>query len=190
MQNKDNNQFSFLPKDFETSSPSSKYIKLEGGETCLRILSKAIGGWLQWQDKKPLRSRIKPKQDLDPQRPAKQFLAMVAYDRTKEQIGIWEITQSTLIKALGDLTMDSEWGNPVHYDLKVNKSGSGVDTRYKVRPVVPKPLSPEIKEMFVANPCNLEALFTGDNPWNVEGLAKDQLAQGLFSEGGKQAVPF
>lgn len=190
---KTNKQFSFFSKDFESSKPSisiSTFIKIENGETDIRILSRPIGGFVRWDNKKPIRSRTKPKKVLDNQEPAKPFVAMVAYDRTKNHLGVLDITQTGLIKGLRDITEDTGWGNPANYDIKFSKSGSGMDTRYTVRPVAPKPLSPEIKEMFLANPCHLEALFSGSNPWNVKGLSKDQLAQGLFLEDEGEAVPF
>lgn len=45
-----------------------------------------------------------------------------------------------------DLSKDPDWGSPVNYDLKITKTGKGLDTRYNVVPVPNgKPITKEME---------------------------------------------
>ena len=61
--------------------------------------------------------------------------------------------------------VDTDWSDPYHYDIKITKSGKGKETEYSVNPVPHKPLDPYIKQQFMETPCNLEALFDGNDPF-------------------------
>lgn len=169
---------SFLPTNYEAPKPAGgNYTKLQDGENRLRILSNPIIGWVYWNtDNKPVRSVQNPgacPSDMRAgdnngraERP-KEFWAMKAYNYSTGEMQILEITQAQIKNQLAELSRDGDWGHPKAYDLKIIKSGKGLDTKYTVTPVVPKPVSQEVKDAFAATPITLEALFTGGDPFSA-----------------------
>jgi hypothetical protein len=67
--------------------------------------------------------------------------------------------------------------NPLGYSTTVNRKGENLETEYSV---VPSPAQPTTKEVFQAykeKPMNLEALFTGGNPFEgADGVQGDEPA--------------
>lgn len=158
----------FLPAEYTAPTGGShNYFKFEKGENRFRILSKPIIGWLDWADKKPLRFKFdqKPAASIDPKKPVKHFWAFVVWNYKTETLQILEITQSTIQGAIQSLTRDEDWGNPFLYDIKVIKTGEGMETAYAVNPVPHKPVSKEIQAELVHSNINLEALFVGGDPF-------------------------
>lgn len=157
----------FLPAGYEQPKTGGNYMKLKSGENKFRILSKPIIGWLDWQDKKPLRFAFdnKPLKSIDPTKPVKHFWAFVVWNYQDEQINVLELTQSSIQGAIKNLSADNDWGSPFEYDIKIIKTGEKMETEYKVNPIPHKPLADEIKKAFSDKPCNLNALFTNDDPF-------------------------
>jgi hypothetical protein len=61
---------------------------------------------------------------------------------------------------------NSKWGNPKGYDITITRKGTTMnDTEYSVMPNPHSEVSEEIKSGFEKLNVNLEALFTGDNPF-------------------------
>jgi hypothetical protein len=98
--------------------------------------------------------------------PIKHFWAFIVYNYAEQQIQILQITQSTIRKRLEQLCRDKDWGAPYGYDIKIFKSGTQKKTDYDTNPVPHKPVEQYIIDAFNARPCNLEALFTGHNPFS------------------------
>lgn len=159
----------FLPDNYEAPSGSDNYLKLQNGENKFRILSKPIIGWLDWKDKKPHRFQMqaKPEKPFDPAKAIKHFWAFLVFDYSDQKVKILELTQSGIQKSITNLSKDDEWGAPFTYDLKINKKGVELDTEYSVTPSPKKDLSDEIKKAALEKPCNLEALYSGSDPWVV-----------------------
>lgn len=157
----------FLPADYEQPKSSGNYMKFQQGENKLRILSKPIIGWIDWKDKKPFRFKMKdkPAAPLDPTKKIKHFWAFIVWDYQENQISILEITQSSIQTAIGSYSKDADWGSPFNYDIKIVRSGDGMETEYIISPVPHKPVSPEIIKAYADKPCNLEALFEGKDPF-------------------------
>jgi hypothetical protein len=158
---------SFLPADYENPTANSNYMKLNDGENKFRILSAPILGWEDWQDKKPIRYRMdnKPSKPIDPAKPIKHFWSMIVWNYATESIQILNITQAGIRSSLQSLSEDSDWGAPYGYDLKIKKEGSGKDTKYSISPLPHKEIPEHIKLAFYAKPCNLDALYTNDDPF-------------------------
>lgn len=158
----------FLPQDYETPVMNN-YMKFQKGENRFRILSKPIVGWLDWEDKKPIRFKMdhKPDAPIDPSKPIKHFWAMVVFNYATDSVQVLEITQKTIHKAITDLSKDKDWGSPLEYDLKVMKTGEGMDTEYSVVPVPAKPIGLAIQEAYENKPVNLNALYEGKDPFEV-----------------------
>lgn len=170
----------FLPTGYQAPKANNFYMKFQEGENKFRILSQPILGWEDWQDKKPVRYKFneKPAKSIDPKKPVKHFWAMIVWNYMAEEIQILHITQSTLRKSLEALCLDSDWGAPYFYDIKIIKNGEGIDTEYVLNPLPHKPLSPHIQDLFHERRCNLEALFYNDDPFSKDNTI---FTDGIFS---------
>lgn len=160
-----------LPENYVAPAQGGgSYTRLLDGETRIRILSQAIVGWEDWLDKKPVRYRMneKPKVSFDPKKPIKHFWAFIVYNHTVNQIQIMQITQATIRSSLEALSKDQDWGSPYFYDIKITRTGEGVDSKYTVNPSPHKPVSEEILKEFKDKPINLEALFDGADPFSKD----------------------
>lgn len=161
---------SFVPDDV-VSSGASAYMKLEA-ENKIRIISKPIVGWLEWIDKVPTRYQITEEPEAsDDDNPPKKFFAVAIIDRKDGLVKIMELTQQSVIKAIKALSSNPDWGNPFTYDLNITKTGEGMKTKYAVTPSPKKVLDKEAIKAATAKPCNLDALYEGEDPWDVsEGV--------------------
>jgi len=163
------NNNEFLPADYQPPKGESRYLKFQSGTNKFRILSRPIIGWEDWQDKKPVRFKMKekPEKPIDPKYPIKHFWAMIIWDFADESIKILEITQITIMQSIVTLTKDPEWGSPFHYNIKVEKQGEKLETKYSVLASPPSDLTDEIKEAYKTTPINLEALYEGEDPFDT-----------------------
>lgn len=161
---------SFLPDNYQAPRSSNYYMKLVEGENRIRIMSKPIFGWEDWKDNKPVRFRMdsKPAKSFDPKKPVKHFWAMVVFNYQEEQIQVLQITQASIRKSLEALCRDKDWGDPYAYDIKVMKTGEGVDTEYAVNPVPHKPVDEYIVKCYSERAIYLDALFDGADPFSSE----------------------
>ena len=159
----------FLPPDYEVPT-DNHYLKFQAGDNKFRILSKPIIGFEDWKDKKPLRFHMKDKPScpIDPKQPIKHFWAMVVWSYDQEKVLILEITQGGIQKKIKALAADADWGDPMSYDIKVTKSGSGMDTEYEVKPIPHKPVADNIKAAYGVLTIDLNQLFTGGDPFNPQ----------------------
>ncbi len=167
----------FLDANYEIPKGPSNYVKLETGDTKVRILSKPTIGWSYWNtEQKPVRIAGTTEPAVDKSlihkdkfgnQHVKHFWAMVVYNYNAKQIQVLEITQSSILTSLKDLAENADWGSPFLYDINIKKEGAGKETTYTVTPVPPKPVSEEVKAAFKARPANLQALFTGKDPFEA-----------------------
>lgn len=160
----------FLPQDYEQPKTGGNYMKFENGENRFRILSKPIIGWLDWKDKKPYRFRMneKPEKPFDPAKAVRHFWAMIVWNYKSGRIEVLEITQAGIQAAITNLFKDADWGAPYGYDIKVSRTGSGLETEYAINPVPHKATAQEIQDAFMSTAVDLERLFDGENPFDVK----------------------
>ena len=171
------NNVAFYEDDYQLPlARNNNYLKLQPGENKFRILSRPIMGWETWVEKKPVRSRMNDKPKADDVR---HFWAMVVWNYASDCIQILHLTQSSVLKALDALIKDPDWGAPFFYDIKIVKEGEGKETRYRVNPLPNKPLAPTVKKAFESKPCDLDALFVGEDPFASLG---ERVTRGIFSE--------
>lgn len=170
----------FLGSAYEipaSSSSGGKYLKFKNGTTHFRVLSqKALKGWEYWTaDNKPKRLREKPtsvptdiriNEDGKPER-IRHFWAMAVWDYEASAVKILQITQSTIQKTIVALVQDRDFGHPTKYDLKVNRSGDGLETAYSVMPLH-KPMPQEAIDALDQAPIYLDALWFGADPFSPE----------------------
>lgn len=160
----------FLPEDYKAPIGVSRYMKLKDGENRLRILSKPVLGWEDWDNKIPVRYRMKKgekaPEPINPNKPVKHFWAFIVWNYQDQKIQILSITQATVMKALDVFSKDPDWGAPYFYDIKIYKTGKDKETKYSVTPLPHKELSRNVEVEFHASPCNLDALFENEDPFS------------------------
>jgi hypothetical protein len=114
----------------------------------------------------------------------KHFWAFAVWNYDTESVELLEVTQATIQSAILSLVKDEDWGDPKQYDIKINRTGDGFETKYTVTPRPKKDTPKEALEAYKETPINLEALFTGDNPF---GSAKVEEA---VDEIAAEDIPF
>lgn len=160
----------FLPQGYTAPQGGGGYTKLKQGDTMLRILTAPVLGWEDWLEqggeRKPLRYRMdaKPTQVHDK---LKHFWAMTVYNYNAKEVQIWQISQSSIQAAIQALASNEHWGNPLTYNIQVTRSGEGLDTTYAVQPIPKSDVPGEVQNAFMDKPVNLEALFSGDDPFTT-----------------------
>lgn len=167
----------FLPDDYKPPV-TGKYMKFEDGVNRFRILGPAIVGQVFWTTtndgaKRPVRRRMNEpvrQHELSANKHGeielpKHFWAFPVWNYDAGNVQILEVTQSTVQRAIRALYQDRAWGDPSKYDIAVTRKGSGLDTEYTIMPSPPSPMPPEAAEAFNTERPNLEALFSGGDPF-------------------------
>ena len=188
----------FLPNNYKPlGNPGGGYLKLTQGENNIRILGTlddkakpvtGIMGLLGWtttsgDDGKPKRvpTRLRPGDKIPEfDERAKEFWALTAYDIDNEFVGILEITQKSIQAELVSLAEDEVWKDLREFNICINKSGEGLETRYTVMPKPKTDVPERAKELLEATPINIEALFDNGDPFALDG----------GPAGGEKEVPF
>jgi len=174
---------SFLKDDYKLPQSNQNYFKFQQGENNFRIMSSAIVGYEYWNSSnKPVRLR-----EMWKKRPAdiriesngsyrtNHFWAFVIWNYETNSIQIMEITQRTIQRAIKALVDNEKWGDPKSYDITITKTGEGLETEYSVMPNPKSEVQKEIQEKFNAKSINLEALFEGKDPFQVEEIDESDL---------------
>lgn len=156
-----------IPEDYSKPSTKGKYMKFAQWENKFRILSDLVTGYEDWKEedgkKRPVRTKIE-KAPLGEDR-VKHFRSMVVYNYGDEAIQILNITQSSIQEAIYSYAQDEDWGSPDQYDIIITRQGEKLETKYLVTPKPKKELDKEIVALHKATPVNLEALFSGWDPF-------------------------
>lgn len=158
----------FLPQDYKVPSNPSAYTKLAQGNNKFRILNSPITGWQYFTtDNKVVRSkdRFAETPNIANDRKQEHFWAMPIYNYETKQLEILTLTQKTIMNTIEAYSNNPDWGNPMQYDITINKKGEKLTTEYNVIPSPAKEMSDEVKAAI--KPLNLEALYTGGNPFDV-----------------------
>ena len=157
--------------DDALGSGEGSYLNIKKqSEAEFRIISMPVEGWIDWVDKKPIRTPMSDGEPeaADDENPPKKFIAVVVIDRSDNTVKIAELTQQSIIKGIKALAANPKWGKPFAYDLNVSKKGEGLQTRYTLTPSPKAALPKELVKAAMEKPCNLEKLFEGEDPWKVE----------------------
>jgi hypothetical protein len=135
----------------------------------------AITGYIYWNtSNKPVRSEFHPGSPSDIKvndrtgKPdaVRYFWAMIVHDIKDDQIKIWEVTQQTIREQIEALYDNRKWGHPNQYDLTVTREGEGLETKYLVQPNPKEPVNPAVLARLDEHPVNLQALYSGGNPFD------------------------
>ena len=177
----------FLPENYDQFTKNNNYMKLQEGENKIRLLTIPLVGWEDWINKKPIRCKLDNKPiPSDPKRPVKLFWSFIIWNYNNEEIQILNITQKSIQNKIQSLSNDADWGLPYYYDIKIYKTGDGMDTEYEINPLPHKETHPAIQEAFEAKRCNLEALFDNSDPFSKE---HKHYTEGIFGKKGEVKKP-
>lgn len=149
-------------------------MRFQAGQNKFRILDKPITGFVAWDKsgEKPVVFRAKDRSDdkLKGLPDIKAFIAMKVYNYDEKAVQVLEVTQKTIIAGIVNYSRDPEWGDPssstTGYRFTIEKSGSGMETRYELRPGKAMALPDEIID--ADKPVNLDALYSGYDPFESE----------------------
>lgn len=173
----------FLDDAYELPASSDYYTKFVKWDLQLRILWDSLVCWLDWKDWKPVRTmeQKKPIGEMDKFGKVikpKQVWIFVVYNYATEKIEICELWQKWLQEALYKHFKDENRGDPKRYDIKVNKSGEGTDTKYTLIPIPHKELSNDIAILYKEKKIDLRELLRGGDPFNPTDNIDDDLPFG------------
>lgn len=186
----------FLPVDYKIPKANKGYMKIQEGENKIRILSKPILGWEDWNDKKPIRFTMNNKPvPLDSKKPLKHFWSFVCWNYLDKDIQILHLVQNSIKHKIQTLVDDPDWGSPYNYDIKIIRRGEGMETEYDVNPLPHKDLGQDIIQAFYLKPINLSALFHNVDPFDVKDVDERAYAQleykgAKLPQVDKEAPPF
>lgn len=156
-----------LPKNYEVPTKDSSYFKPQDGDNKVRLLSDFQVGFVYWtNERKPIRLKKHPKEtpaDMDTTGTIKEMWLALVWDYATEKVAIWEITQATIMRSIYEYEKDEEYGDSKGYDIKVNRAGKELETKYDVRAGIPKELDEQIAKAY--EECeltekSLEEMFT------------------------------
>lgn len=112
---------------------------------------------------------------------AKHFWAMTVWNYNTNAIEILELVQAKMQKSIRDTSKEPEWGNPVNrYDFVITKSGRDMSTEYSMTAIPPSTTAPEITKAYKEKPINLNALFSGGNPFE-EATVDEELVKDIYN---------
>ena len=165
---------SFLPTDYKVPE-TGNYMKLRQGKNVFRALGDAVIGWEYWnRENKPVRSHepldevpddIKLDTNGIPTM-VKHFWAFPVWNYAAKRVQILEITQSTIQSDIEGLYNDEDWSDPKGYDISITRVGNDMQsTKYNTNPKPKSPIAPNIVEEYDKKSPNMEALFTGNDPF-------------------------
>lgn len=168
----------FLDNDYEVPSSGGNYMKIAQGDNRFRILSKPVLGWVGWDDnKKVFRYPFKQKPSTwNGKDPLRHFWAMIVYNNDAKSIQVLELTAGPVQSRIKEISKDADWGAPYEYDIKVNRTGEKLQTKYAVTPCPKSKVSDEIHKMALEKPIYLDNLF-GENgdPFKENGKKQTEL---------------
>lgn len=167
-----NDQEQWFPEGYKAPETESSFYKLEDGDNTFRILSKPVMGYEYWsQDEKPHRQKenwLEVPADIrldkvGKKTKVKHFWNFLVYNYATKSVQSFEITQTTIMKALKALIENPKWGSPQKYDITINKTGKDLLTKYAIVPNPHTPLTPEIEKALAETEIDLESIFEESN---------------------------
>lgn len=164
----DQDKEAWFPEGYDVPVAESNFMNLEDGDNTFRILSKPVMGYEYWDtENKPHRSPtnwetqpadIRIEKDGKPSK-IKHFWNFLVFDYKTNAIKTYEVTQTTIMKALKALIENPKWGSPTKYDITINKTGKELLTKYAVVPNPHTALTPEIEEAKAKSDLDPQSIF-------------------------------
>lgn len=171
-----------LPTDTRGEAAGSGFFKAEQGQTEVMLVDSVVTGYQAWMldgscKKQPevfeepiegiRKKKIKDKDgNVTGEEDEKQqfYWAVALYNFETKQFEVAQFTQKGIRDELLGLQNNKNWGDPVgNYTITIEKSGEGLQTRYKVTANPAEKRKDELKEImeqYKASPINVaEVLF-------------------------------
>ena len=169
-------------------SPSKLSVDKEHRFRCFGEGLTGYEGWITDEagKQKPIRWTVKPELDDLPanirkdektgaiQEP-KRFLSALVWDYQREKFAVLQVSQKSLLNEFMALIADDEdYGDPTNYDIKITRTGDGLQTRYSIKgaqiksPPAAAVAAFEDEEFF----CDLNHLMLGLDPWDPKAMEK------------------
>lgn len=169
---------SFFQEGYQVpASGENRYMKFDQGANRFRILTPPVMGFQYFNtDNKPVRAKERfegipaDAKSEDGKFKQSHFWAIKVYNYTSKQIEILMITQKGIQNSIVEYAQSDEYGDPREFDITVTRKGEKFETEYTVVPSPPKPLKTEVVEASNDTQVNLNALFTGDNPFEADAF--------------------
>lgn len=166
----------FLPPDYKVPKKPSRYLKLQKGETRLRILSPPLTGFVAWRSVNGKRQPIRREDDsfrpgeYDKKQLPRHFWAMPVWDYASQQVKVWEVTQTTIQTAITKMAKSPKWGPPYTYDVVIGATGDGMEREYSVIPEPKEPLDEVASAAWeaVQKKFDIARLMNGGDPFGEE----------------------
>lgn len=167
-----NDNAGFFPtNDYKVPVTSDWLNKFPQGDTNFRVLTPAIVGYEYFNsDNKPVRSRemFDETPGMKKDGSVKHFWAFVVWNYEAERVQILELTQKSIMTSMKALIDNPKWGDPHGYDITVTRTGTTMnDTEYSCMPNPHTAISEEIAAAFLKRTVNLEALYSGADPFKA-----------------------
>ena len=185
--------FNSMPKNLDQLEEKKEFLKLNDlpdGEHRFRIVQAAIGGFIEWDNNKPIRHEERPRVIKNPDKPPRVFWALYVWDYAQRDLFVMEVSQKSLLSALKSFGENDEWGDLTTFDIKIKKTKTNKMMHdkyifdYSIIPVPHKPMSSEILEAKRAKPAKLELLFAGLYPVRDYGTLEE--ASDFFGDRGEE----
>ena len=176
----------FLPADYVAPKTANDYLKIGEGETHrIRIMgthkdeASFIRGWEAWDvDNHPHREKYVQGQpasealkQIDRDGKAKHFWMFIVWHEEHQKPMVYEVTQVTVRDQILSYTSNSKWGAPSNYVLAISRTGTGMETVYRV--IAEPPVSPPDKNITDAikdSMIDLRVIFEEGNPFGALGF--------------------
>jgi hypothetical protein len=75
------------------------------------------------------------------------------------------VTQKTILDSLRNYATDEDWGHPNTYDLKISRTGAGLETSYALTALPHKAMTKKVEDAMNKDFPDVHALLTGDDPF-------------------------
>jgi len=173
--------------EIKVEDKPSDFMKLKEGLNTVRITTKVVflHETHRFQDDEG-KFKIKPHAEENCQlclngNEKKQRYAWIVLDREDGKVKILDVGW-TIFKVVHDLSHDPDYGNPTEYDLKITKTGQGLDTEYSVIASPKRVPLTEDEEILVAGAgLDLEKIFGGGKQSKPLGevVSEDEIPDNL-----------
>ena len=187
----------------EVEGGASRYTEIKPEGTKVRVLEAPLVGHSIWTEvdgkSKNVRTQgdvaLLPEGKVDKngsRAQVKQFFAFKVYNHGSGNVEVFDSDKVSVNAQIKKLDEDPDWGDVRKYDLKLSKTGTGMQTEYTVLPVNKGELSEEVSSFCAAEvgKVDLNALLEGKNPFQEDGDSSTGCDADPASVVNAEEVPF
>ena len=173
---------SFANIEIPVSESGSLYMsKWEQGANRIRVLSDVVQGYKWFPEDGTPPKHVKTPSEIDTGVTDHKYFWMIPIAMNGE-VKFLTFHQKTIMSQMEALDQNEEWGDPVHYDITITRSGEGKETQYTIMPHPKSDVDSAVVEQWqtLKTRYNPELLFTTGTPLEpaeekAQGSKKDDL---------------